>query len=43
MNNLKIVFGVIFIALIIGVCFFLCFIEYTNEEIHQCIVEDKWV
>ena len=43
MYNSKIVFGVIFITLIIVVCFFLCFIEYTNEETHQCIVEDKWV
>lgn len=43
MEKLKIVFGVIFIVLIIGLCFFLCFIEYTNEEMHQCIVEDKWV
>lgn len=35
--------AVLFIVLIIGLCGFLVSIEYQNEEIHQCTVEDKWV
>lgn len=43
MDNLKIGCAVIFIILIIGLCIFEVTLDYQNEEIHQCTVEDKWV
>lgn len=43
MDNLKIGCAVIFIILIIGLCIFGVTLDYQNEEIHQCTVEDKWV
>lgn len=43
MDNLKIGCAVIFIILIIGLCIFGVTLDYQNEEIHQCTLEDKWV
>lgn len=38
----KISYAINIILMLVG-CIFLVTLEYQNEEIHQCTVEDKWV